>query len=250
MLAEHTHRGADHSSREEAISLLVAGIARQLLAVVRFRTEQLAGRSPLAWDEVEPWLVEQGAGDMRGWGREYLTYLVPGEARERFRRILPNTPAVALKRLSLDLVRRYTWTEAQAVVYTLTDIPPLILAARASARGSRAARSLPALARIELTVDPALSPKEVAVLYRRVRAVTGVGARHRELSEKHIQLALFGAEPAQDGRTWAVRMAEWNAAHPDWAYGVASNFAHDCLQAQRRLLDVTSAEAAKVDGDE
>jgi hypothetical protein len=31
-------------------------------------------------------------------------------------------------------------------------------------------------------------------------------------------------------------MADWNALHPEWAYREPSNFAHDCLQARRRLL--------------
>jgi hypothetical protein len=56
-------------------------------------------------------------------------------------------------------------------------------------------RQLPALSRIALTIDPALSPQEVAEHYRQIRQEI-MPARHRDLSEKHLQLALFSGTAA------------------------------------------------------
>jgi hypothetical protein len=51
-----------------------------------------------------------------------------------------------------------------------------------------------------------------------------------------MQLATFDEERPKD-ETWAAKMAEWNKTQPpEWAYSEVGNFAHDCLQARRRLL--------------
>ena len=93
----------------------------------------------------------------------------------------------ALRQVSEHLSRHYGWEEGWATEFVLTDrIPPI--------RPIESSSSLPStftsLARIVLTIDPALSPKEVMDKYRAERTQLA-GNRHRDLSEKHLQLAAF-----------------------------------------------------------
>ena len=136
----------------------------------------------------------------------------------------------ALRQLSERLAEEYAWTAADATLFVLTNTAPEIRPLTSTSQP----RQLPALSRIVLTIDPALSPQEVAEHYRQLRQEI-MPARHRDLSEKHLQLAAFSGTHPRLG-TWQQKMVEWNSIHPDWAYKEASNFAHDCLQARRRVL--------------
>ncbi len=93
---------------------------------------------------------------------------------------------------------------------------------------------LPVLSRITLTIDPALSPREVADHYASVRR-RFTGRRNREITSKHLRLALFAADKTK-GSSFKQRMAAWNDEHPQWSYSRVTNFARDCAQARRRLL--------------
>ena len=139
----------------------------------------------------------------------------------------------ALRQLSERLAKEYAWTEADATLFVLTNHPPEIRPLTSTSQS----RQLPALSRIVLTIDPALSPQEVAEHYRQIRQEI-MPARHRDLSEKHLQLAAFSGTHPRLG-TWQQKMVKWNSDHPDWTYKEASNFAHDCLQARRRVLRST-----------
>jgi hypothetical protein len=155
-----------------------------------------------------------------------------------------------LRRLSQRLAKAYRWSEAQATVFCLTGLAPLIAAITGGEPDDLeddADDTLPVLSRITLHVDRTTSPSEVAEQYARLRRWL-YGERHRDLSEKHTQLALFAAsEPKHT--TWAARMARWNAAHADWPYTEVSNFSRDCLQAQRRLLGTTPGQRAQEEQD-
>lgn len=136
-----------------------------------------------------------------------------------------------LRQLSEGLARLYGWDEASAANFVLTGEIPVVRSIEI--RGSRAS-GYPTLARISLTVDPALSPREVADHYRRMRGRILKG-RHRELDDKHLHLATFAAErPA--GETLREKMAAWNKEHAGWKYKTETNFGRDCTQAVRRLL--------------
>jgi hypothetical protein len=148
-----------------------------------------------------------------------------------------------LRRLSQRLVKAYRWSEAQATIFVLTGVVPLIAAITGGEPDELeddANDTLPVLSRITLHVDPTTSPSEVAEQYARLRRWQ-YGERHRDLSEKHTQLALFAATEPQH-TTWAARMTRWNAEHTDWTYTEVSNFSRDCLQARRRLLGITRAQ--------
>src|SRR6266487_1574239 len=122
-----------------------------------------------------------------------------------------------LRQLSERLANEYGWTEADATLFVLTNHPPEIRPLTSTSQS----RQLPALSRIVLTIDPALSPQEVAEHYRQLRQEILL-ARHRDLSEKHLQLAVFSVTQPKQG-TWQQKMDKWNSDHPDWKYKEASN---------------------------
>lgn len=136
-----------------------------------------------------------------------------------------------LRALGADLAQRFTWKAPEAVRFVLTDMVPRVrtISVRAHVNIEE-----PTSTRMTLSIDPALSPRAVADAYRHARR-NFLRARHRELSEKHAQLAAFAAVwPA--GETWAQRMSRWNARYPQWKYDQPTNFARDCTQAVRRVL--------------
>ena len=160
----------------------------------------------------------------------FLFYREPDSDEIREIPTAMNGTLEALRQLSERLAREYAWTAADATLFVLTNTAPEIRPLTSASQS----RQLPALSRIVLTIDPALSPQEVAEHYRQIRQEI-MPARHRDLSEKHLQLAAFSGTHPRLG-TWQQKMVEWNSNHPDWKYKEASNFAHDCLQARRRVL--------------
>ena len=139
-----------------------------------------------------------------------------------------------LRRLGERLATEYKWSNAQATAFILADRIPLI----GSLVITQKFHSRPLLSRIVIEVDPTLSPREVLEAYRRKRIEILPFRRYRNLTNKHIQLALFNAKLSK-GKTWAVKMAEWNKSQPpEWAYKDVGNFCHDSLEARRHLLVV------------
>jgi len=257
--------------REEVISHLLAAEAMNDEGVQAFRISVLEN-SLLTRDEVETWIERQAQADgpPSAWlsvpvppeynlkasekgatteppltisnerpavlvQRRYLSYLSHRESPDSDpRREVPTADAGALERLrqlSEALALRYGWDQALATNFVLTGEIPLapLIETRSSVP-----HPLTALARISLTIDPALSPREVADHYRRIRGEI-VGARHRDQSEKHMRLATFtAARPA--GETLRKRMAAWNKEYPEWRYKEKRNFDRDCKKAIQRLL--------------
>jgi hypothetical protein len=115
-----------------------------------------------------------------------------------------------LRRLSVALADNYQWDPEQASTFMLTGLVPYSQA-----------------------------------WVERLRGALVRGRRPREISPKHLELALFTAE--REGEPLAVRMTAWNAQHSEWAYAQITNFGRDSREAVRRLeermgLDVESAE--------
>jgi hypothetical protein len=149
-----------------------------------------------------------------------------------------------LRLLSERLAEKYKWTDGQATAFVLADRIPLIGSLDITLKRN----SNPLFSRIVLEVDPTLSPREIAEAYRRKRLEI-MPKRYRNLSEKHIQLALFNAEQSK-GRTWGVKMAEWNKTQPpEWAYKDVGNFSHDSLEARRHLLRIEKEYNTKGNSD-
>ncbi len=104
---------------------------------------------------------------------------------------------------------------------------------------------LSALNRVELTIDPALSPSEASRVYRDIRT-TIFGRRHRNMSEKHIRLALFALQRPRDEKL-SVAMKEWNKLFPRWRYKAETNFGRDRTVSRRRALAALDANPTGAD---
>ena len=250
-------RELDHS---QALSIVMALLAARTDNVREFRSETLGGRL-LAATEVESWIKERQGEDgpetvwlrvplsasawqsmesvdsiprvlMYEYGTEkrFLRYGLPGDRWERVVATAVGKTLERLRELSVLLSRHFGWSEAQATLFVLTgDIPfvaPVVVTAR---------RAFPdtALSRINLAVRPDVSPRELLEIYSRVRRQV-VRGRQRDLSEKHLRLALFTA--TRPGKTWAESMAAWNELQPGWRYKNERNFRRDCVHAFERML--------------
>ena len=262
------------TKRSEVISIFVAEEASEDAGVRLFRTEVL-GDKLLPLEEVEEWIKQQSQkdGPPTIWLNNIpLPQAKTNELIKLIQGITPDVPKLLLeipmdqvigtmnlqahvlkypgldewarsistvvggvlehlRRLSDRLAEKYKWSQAQATTFVLTGRIPLISSINATLKIH--SRSL--FSRIVLDVDPAMSPREIAMHYSRNRKEI-MATRHRNLSEKHMQLALFDSKRLKT-ETWAIKMDEWNKTHPaEWKYEEVSNFAHDCLQSQRRLL--------------
>ena len=81
-----------------------------------------------------------------------------------------------------------------------------------------------------------MSPEKVASLYRRVRAeALGEGRRHRAITEKHAQLAVFAAEARDTNRTWNEVRIAWSEKYPDWTFSSTRIFIDAARSAYQRV---------------
>src|SRR5262245_49654911 len=220
------------SGRHQALAVLWAKEAGAQADVVAFRREVLRGRL-LKWEDLEAWLDKQAKADGPGKPEppgsqtQVLPYSLPSEAWER---CLPTTAGGVLDRLrqiSEWLSRRYRWQEAQATIFVLTGRVPLV--PPAEAKIDREA--------IVLTVDPSLTPRQVADFYRWFKKGILGRSRIKALSLKHLQLAAFAADRPEE-ETWPEKMEAWNrSVRKEWRYKIVSYFRRDALQAQSRLME-------------
>ena len=142
-----------------------------------------------------------------------------------------------LRELCLSLERQHGWHVAQSVSFVLANLMPII----DSVTGEVVLRSsFTALTRIQLTVDPTLSPKEVSEEYRTLREQV-MGTRYRSLTEKHLALAVF-KNGIGEVTSWREAMEHWNetALRSEWRYPTKKNseknFSRDCNRALQRVL--------------
>ena len=136
-----------------------------------------------------------------------------------------------LRGLSEDLARAYGWGEAQATIFVLTGLVPLVPAVKANVR---LVPGLAGTSRITLEIFLGAEPEEVAKTYRGTRARLLL-KRHRALSSKHLRLAAFSTrQKPEEG--WGELMRRWNATYKKDQYTNRSHFARDMRVAVQRLL--------------
>jgi len=251
-------------TRQLAISYLLANSAHQEPEVQAFRQEVLGG-TLISETEVANWIEEQSNNDGRftvwikaplpeGYHLKFdqgtpqlnqpftlrtlagcslhsdiLEYTSPGQAWVRGAAVRYGGVLFRLHQLCEMLSSRYRWQPDQAATFVLTGAIPLISAMDVKFLSAN---------RVQLTIDPALSPREVANTYKQLRFQM-IGRRYRPLSEKHIQLALFSASHRE--RKAKQQWSTWNKKYPRWKYSALSNFMRDCEVAKRRLLGVRDA---------
>jgi hypothetical protein len=248
--------------RKYALSLLLGQEARARDDVRGFRRKHLADE-PLPIREVEDWVLQKAAAD--GSPTRWADGVsLPGTSKLRFDnlgmvrvridgeiqctslscktlyyprpdRSVASVPVRAggtlhlLHGLAIALANRFHWNEAEAVMFVLTDEVPPVVPAKYQPHWS----NIPCLSRITLTVDPALSPRQVEALYRSVRGQM-LDGRYRNLSRKHALLAGFTATLGE--LKLSEQMRKWNAQHPRWKYKLVTNFGRDAKMARNRLL--------------
>ena len=164
---------------------------------------------------------------------ELLSYASPDDQWVRRLPVRHGGTLDSLRVVSKSLTRRYTWQEAQASTFVLTGISPVLSSLRG---GIRMVFSQPISSRINMEIDPTLTPEEVAERYKGLRASL-IGARYRSMSEKHLRLAEFYGGHKPEGTTWTTLMDKWNRSQdPGWEYNRFEAFARDCTQAWQRLM--------------
>ena len=260
--------------RREALSVLFAKEAAEDREVKDFR-EVVLGDKLLRWDEVPGWIKKQARKEKResrlthwltipvssedfdtdvkgaltfrpplklreiepsvGYGLSVktLAYVGPKDRSTLREPTSPGGNLEKLKNLSESLAKSFCWQEAQATVFVLTGITPQVSTQMVARQINPSAAN-----RIVLTLDPALTDKEVAAVYRKARRRLlkkdkQGKARFRLQSEKHLRLAIFDAE--HEG-TYLKKMNVWNKQFPKWEYEHLSNFIRDCKKAKERLL--------------
>ena len=185
---------------------------------------------PLAVGEEHP------AGGLRF---DLLDYGLPDNAWVRRVPVAHGGILARLHHLSTTLAQRYYWQPAQATVFVLTGLPPVLRTIDATWGDTSVFEiemgNVTALNRLVLTIDPTLSPKEVHNAFQAIRQRV-LGAKWRDLNEDQLKLARFILHRPQE-EPWRQRMAAWNTEFPTLAYGEdLSHFKRDCQHALEKLL--------------
>src|SRR5262249_42553231 len=220
------------TERHHALAILWAKEAETEIDVVLFRKDMLREKL-LEWEAVESWLEKQAKADgpatnwldvplpprhrvtldpkvgyiptpsltisskwgARGSQTRMLAYALPSDRWERCLPTAANGVLERLRQISERLSGHYRWQEAQATIFILTGRTPLV-----SPAGAKIEREA-----IVLTLDPSLTPRQVAAYYREFKK--GILGRNRikALSSKHLQLAAF-IEDRPTEEKWKNRM--------------------------------------------
>lgn len=119
-----------------------------------------------------------------------LKYSFPGAPYVQAVPVSAGSTLDELRRLSERLAKSYSWQADQATVFVLSGVTPLVagILARTEVQSEHLAAS-----RVTLTIDPLVAPQTVLEAYSELRQKVLLG-KHRPLSEKHRQLAVFAAE--------------------------------------------------------
>jgi len=274
-------QGVGVSERSRALSLLLWKDAQKQSATNSVRKGQLARGAFLKFDEVEAWLKEAAQADgpatmfFRGLPAEdspdaelepVLQYgaMLPLYGNSGLRHQLrfsdlhygaPTshwTQRIPVKELgTLDTLRHrsaglakwYGWTSAQATLFLLTNLVPVVNEIDCHVRDFPA--PIRGRTRVVLEVDPQLTPGQVAAAFREARTRL-LGRGTRSLSDKHLRLA----------QIWALReersgelMKIWNETYPHWDYDSLRQFNRDVSVARRRVVDPAYPEISGVDDE-
>lgn len=299
--------GAAASARIDALSAIYAAWADtdtdvrffRMSALVRRDTPQflayLRRRGPhpdyevLRPDEVAAWIKDQHdrtADD--GDGDEHVRQLImnrrPHEPslttnlryvhgnQEKILTVDARSPLGKLAEVAEKLANRYRWAPSQAAVFVLTGRMPEVFVYTGSAQ-IRYGIDSSATTRVTMTLDPFLTPEQVAGIFARLRAKLRDDPP-RSLSVKYYRLAehvgphvqFYVQEPGKVRRTgrrpspgptglaqfidpvpgysWPALHRDWNAKYADpagdgrsWRYEHLSNFTRDAQSALTRLLN-------------
>lgn len=249
-------------AREEALRELLGRERSRGVQVQAFRRRHLkAGPLEpvrlLEPAEIEDWIEERSEAPSRwasvavpepgealeverplpGQGHRYLVFDAPqdpsrpeGSWRARMVPTTSGGPLEELRELAHGISDHDPWSEPETATWLLTGRVPRMSEVTALTR-----TSLPsAMSRIVLTIDPTVTPAELAKHYREVRNRLW-SQKPRDLGEKSIELAAFAGRRPDE--LWRDSMSSWNEEHPEWAYTDYRRFFRDATQALKRLRD-------------
>jgi len=182
------------------------------------------------------------------------------------------SPLGELAKVTQKLARRYRWAPSEATAFVLTGQVPEVLVYTGSAQIRYGIESS-ATTRVTMTLDPSLTPEQVAGIYARLRAnlrddpPRSLSVKYCRLAEHvgpHVQFYVQepgkvrrpGRRPAPGptglaqfidpvpGCSWQTLHRDWNARYADpaedgrpWRYEHLSNFTRDAQSALTRLLN-------------
>jgi len=140
------------------------------------------------------------------------------------------------------LERQWHWSGAEAALFILTGFQPYVAPIAGSCTvgfnyNEAMGGSYDVLSRVNIKIDPTITPEQLAGWWRPVRKEMLEGRRYRPLSEKHLRLAEFMAS-RDDKTSWDQDLTAWNRKHPEWRYDDRRNFHRDASLAIGRVLQV------------
>ncbi|MFG2145069.1 hypothetical protein ACGFRG_12835 [Streptomyces sp. NPDC048696] len=298
---------ASSSARIDALSAIYAAWANSDLKVNWFRRSNLVPQNTPeyeAWmagqgdcpdfqlltpEDVNQWIMDHFNGDSPGGnGNQHIEDLLaarrPGASpvvdlwyiashRERALTVDSRWTLGQLAKLAEDIADTYRWRQSEAATFVLTGRQPEVFVYSGSASIRHGATA--ACSRVTMTLDPFLTPDQVAGIYSRLKARFHAGPI-KSLSEKHYRLAQSigphvvsrvdqpgrtarKGRPLQAGPTGLVHIIEptgvasWQSLRRDWndryghregrggkgwCYGSDNhpNFIRDAKKAYVRLL--------------
>lgn len=218
------------ADRAWVVSLLVAGEASQDDAVADFRKNELRGRL-VKPSRMADWITRKaGEPDDARATRQFLVWAAPDDAMTTRTPVASGSPADKLRLLADNLATFYGWQAAQGPAFVLCDAVPICspLRVRHIDRGPIRAAS-----RIVLEIDPTVPSADVERAYSKARKVWR--ERYKPVSERDLNAVAFATERPELGGV--ALLADWNAAHPEWAFANAEALARVVRAASRKLLD-------------
>lgn len=266
-LRRRQRRGKRLPSRQEAIACYVAMRARGKDDVQSFRRTYL-NDGLLQIKDIEPWIKRQHksnplrhavivrlpVGTALEFGLNghpvitppltdvsqvegiapptFLDYPGPGNEWVQHIPVGPDGTLGRLCKLAETLASTCGWQPAQATAFVLTNLTPEIQDFMVTLQ----IKSVGALGRIQLVVDPFFTPAEVAQRYGRIRAQM-LSGRTKSSSEKHTRLAIHALEHASLDRS---SFESWNTQYPKWAYTRLNRFKKEALTSQNRFESMIS----------
>ena len=166
---------------------------------------------------------------------KYLYYLDNKLINIKNTQVITNGLLDRLRVLSIELSEEFSWEQSEATMFILTDYIPKIDPINSKYIKNNYFKGL---SKIQMEIDPATSPKDVMVKYSEFRQEF-INGRHRDLSSKHLNLAIFYAKKNKHQK-WMESMYSWNSNYgkkqPSWKYEVVTNFALHCKRAFEKLV--------------
>lgn len=235
-------RAAGLGDRDAALQVWAYRTATQLPVVEEWRSAHLPGGAPVPPSDARAWVEEASASERPANTATLLSdVLVPVEGGT-LRITHPTSADGSLGQLAVlarRLERNFGWTHpGEAAAFLLWDLEPWVTAM--FARFQRARPGIDALSRVQVTLDPAVTPEELADWWRKeVRRNLKPGSRIRRRDPKSYALVKWAAT-RPEGEAARSALAEWNRSCPEeWQHPADGNGPWHFMRTVREAVDAT-----------